>query len=259
MATTASPRSSPRSWRSIAAIASIWSPSTISPRSSTAITRSASPSNASPASARAASTASWSSVGMRRAAAVVDVEPLGDAWSTRPSAPSARSTQWARRGTRRRSPQSTTTCRPASWRPCERSTRWPRSRRARRGARTRPRRRALGPRLGLAVRQRRAAPAPPRARAASGILRPPAAKSLMPLSAKGLWLAEITAAGAPRSRATCATPGVGSTPTSRTSAPSAQRPATSAASSIGPDRACRGRRRTAGRCRAPAPRRDRAR
>ena len=34
----------------------------------------------------------------------------------------------------------------------------------------------------------------------------------MPLSPKELWLAEITAAGAPRSRAACATPGVGSTP-----------------------------------------------
>jgi hypothetical protein len=33
---------------------------------------------------------------------------------------------------------------------------------------------------------------------ASGSLRPPVAKNLMPLSAKGLWLAEIMAAGQSR-------------------------------------------------------------
>ena len=116
-------------------------------------------------------------------------------------------------------------------------------------------------RSGCADRERRAAPARPRARAARGSCARRRANSLTPLSAKGLWLAEITAAGrAALASAMCATPGVGSTPTSTTSAPSAQRPATSAASSIGPER--RVSRPTTNGCvrrRGPAPRRVRAR
>ena len=85
--TTAPPRSRPRSWRSIAAIASIWSPSTISPCSSTAITRSASPSKAKPMFAPAAVTAARSSSGCVEPHASLMFEPSGAACSTSTSAP----------------------------------------------------------------------------------------------------------------------------------------------------------------------------
>ena len=58
----------------------------------------------------------------------------------------------------------------------------------------------------------------------------------MPLSPKGLCEAEITAPGTLRRSATAATPGVGSTPRSTTSAPSVARPAEKAAWSSGPER-----------------------
>src|ERR1700722_1062359 len=61
-------------------------------------------------------------------------------------------------------------------------------------------------------------------------------KSLMPLSAKGLWEAETTAPGSRRRAATVATPGVGNTPRSKTSAPSVASPADRAAESMGPER-----------------------
>ena len=101
-----------------------------------------------------------------------------------------------------------------------------------------------------------------RPRRRSGSLAPPAAKSLMPLSAKGLCDAEITAAGHARAAADRqATPGVGSTPRSTTSAPSLASPADKAAWSRGPERRVsrptRKRRRPAGRgprpARAPGP------
>ena len=60
--------------------------------------------------------------------------------------------------------------------------------------------------------------------------------SLMPLSPNGLCEAEITAPGALRCSATAATPGVGSTPRSTTSAPSVASPAEKAAWSSGPER-----------------------
>ena len=89
----------------------------------------------------------------------------------------------------------------------------------------------------------------PRSRVGSVILRPPAASSFTPLSANGLWLAEITApgapaVGAPRRRR----PAWGARPTCTTSAPSAQMPATSAASSIGPERRVSRPRRTGSSC-----------
>src|SRR6476469_3312952 len=57
----------------------------------------------------------------------------------------------------------------------------------------------------------------------------------MPLAAYGLCEALMTAAATPSAEAAHATPGVGSTPRSRTSAPSDASPAASAPSSMGPD------------------------
>src|ERR1700677_3070991 len=67
-------------------------------------------------------------------------------------------------------------------------------------------------------------------------LAPPAANSLMPLSANGLWEAEMTTAGRSRVADSQASVGVGATPTSITSAPSLASPADSAACSMGPER-----------------------
>ena len=70
---------------------------------------------------------------------------------------------------------------------------------------------------------------------ASAILVPRSEKNLMPLSATGLWEAEITApAVADRSRVRNATAGVGTMPARTTSTPAEQSPATRAPSSIGP-------------------------
>src|SRR5664279_4690174 len=70
---------------------------------------------------------------------------------------------------------------------------------------------------------------------ASSSFSPPAAKILMPLSGIALCEAEITTPrSAPRSSVRNATAGVGSTPSSRTSAPAEARPAATAASSISP-------------------------
>src|SRR5215210_6899499 len=74
-----------------------------------------------------------------------------------------------------------------------------------------------------------------RASVSSDSLRPPAMKNFTPLSGKGLWEAEIMAAGRPSAADSQATPGVGSTPTSTTSAPSVARPADRAACSRGPE------------------------
>src|SRR5579864_6233574 len=68
-----------------------------------------------------------------------------------------------------------------------------------------------------------------------GQLEAAAAKSLTPLSENRLCEADTTAAGHPRSPASHATPGVGRTPRSTTSAPSLAIPADNAAWSRGPD------------------------
>ena len=83
--------------------------------------------------------------------------------------------------------------------------------------------------------RRRSISASSRASTSSLSLRPPAAKNLMPLSWKGLWEAEMTAAGWPSAAESQATPGVGSTPTSATRAPSAMSPADRAAWRSGPE------------------------
>src|SRR5581483_11770939 len=70
----------------------------------------------------------------------------------------------------------------------------------------------------------------------TGSLVPNRLNSLIPLSPNGLCEAETMAPGCPRTWATVATPGVGRTPRSMTSAPSVARPADSAAWSSGPDR-----------------------
>src|SRR5580698_8197359 len=70
----------------------------------------------------------------------------------------------------------------------------------------------------------------------TGNLVPSRLKSLMPLSPKGLCEAETMAPGTWRRSAMAATPGVGSTPRSMTSAPSVASPADSAACSSGPER-----------------------
>src|SRR3954451_12973265 len=83
----------------------------------------------------------------------------------------------------------------------------------------------------------------PRSRAASissstssESLKPSAPKNFSPLSAKGLWEAEMTAAPSRPSRPSrTGAAGVGSTPASRASPPAAATPAASALSSIGPD------------------------
>src|SRR3954454_21343394 len=65
---------------------------------------------------------------------------------------------------------------------------------------------------------------------------PRASKNLIPLSPKGLWEAETTAARSrPRRLTRIAAAGVGRTPASSASPPAAAIPAASAASSIGPD------------------------
>src|SRR5215213_10231686 len=69
----------------------------------------------------------------------------------------------------------------------------------------------------------------------SGSLRPPGAKSLMPLSAKRLCEAEIMAPGTPSASEMKATPGVGRTPRRCTATPSAAKPAARAASRRGPE------------------------
>ena len=91
--------------------------------------------------------------------------------------------------------------------------------------------RAVG--VGHDARPSRARSSPSTRRAASV---PTRLNSLMPLSPKGLCEAETTAPGALRRSATAATPGVGSTPRSTTSAPSVASPAERAAWSRGPER-----------------------
>ena len=151
--------------------------------------------------------------------------PSGDASSTSTVAPSARSAVGATRNAAP-FPQSSTTCNPVRWRPSQRRRRARRrSRRARCGARsTRPRRRH---------RARARAGSPP-ARASScstcistdsGNFRPPAREQLDAV------VGERVVAGrdhrtrrAPLTGEAPRRPGVGSTPASTTSAPSAQMP-----------------------------------
>ena len=87
---------------------------------------------------------------------------------------------------------------------------------------------------------------------ASGSLTPPGPKNLIPLSAAGLWLAEMTtpkdAFSAPVRKAT---PGVGMTPSLSTSTPALASPATTAASRNSPE--ARGSRPTTATGRAPCP------
>src|SRR5690606_30469461 len=71
---------------------------------------------------------------------------------------------------------------------------------------------------------------------ASGSLKPPRAKNLMPLSGAGLCDAEsMTPRSAPSAEVRYATAGVGSTPSRRTSTPDDARPATTAASRNSPE------------------------
>ena len=246
-------------------IAMIWSPSTSSPRSSTAITRSASPSNASP-SVGAARDAP------RAAAPRGCVEPQ----------PALMLRRRARRGSRRRvAPERAQHARAAARNAAPLRSRARRA--ARRAARpssastsvrdvvveracgarsTTPTPKPSGPRLGLAR---------PPARASSGF-------DLAPRASSG----ELAAAGRERASRRCRRTGCGwprsSPPARPRSRPTyaiagrrehaerarrrrprrrARRPARPRAS--GPTRACRARRRTARRRRAPGPRRDRAR
>src|SRR3954468_9296659 len=70
----------------------------------------------------------------------------------------------------------------------------------------------------------------------SSSLTPPRDRNLIPLSGIGLWLADsITPRSAPRDPVRKATPGVGTTPSSRTSTPADARPATTAASRNWPE------------------------
>ena len=148
------------------------------------------------------------------------LEPSGSSWITVTSAPASR--EHARARPRR----------PLRWR--SRRPPVPRrggDRRARRRGDSRTRQRTSGPKVtvptsrpagpgvGDRVRRRaRRAAGPARASSrcsvASSSLRPPGAKSLMPLSANGLCDAEIIAAGAWCAADANATPGVGSTPRS---------------------------------------------
>src|SRR5581483_7595828 len=93
--TTASRRSVPRSCRSTAQIAMIWSPSTSSPAASTATSRSASPSNASPTSAPCSTTACCKPAGWVDPHPSLMLVPFGSACSTVTVAPSRRSTSGA--------------------------------------------------------------------------------------------------------------------------------------------------------------------
>ena len=206
VATTVSPASRPVSRSASASMARIWSPSTTSPRASTARQRSASPSCAMPASAPCAATAAGQRVQVGGPAAVVDVQPvrlgadrdhLGAGPAQQPRAPAGRGPVRAVDD----HPQ------PGQRRP------------AVPGRHGREQVVEVAPDLRAAV----ADPAepvaghPPRAgqvrtvretgqgasiasSTASGSLTPPRAKNLIPLSGAGLWLADsMTPRSAPRS------------------------------------------------------------
>ena len=213
-ATVSTPRSSASTPR-------IWSPSTQRAASSTASIRSPSPSNA---IAEVVATGlddllQHSRVG--RAAAHVDVRPVG----SRRRSPSP-----LRRAVRRRRARSPSRHRSRSRQRSEgrggrRRSAPTRGRRSRR-RRHRPSRPSLRRRP-----ERRAAPRPPprpRRRACG----PSASKNLTPLYSGGLCEAEITT---PRSWARSATAGVGSTPPSTAIPPADVIPATTASSSAGPE------------------------
>ena len=198
--TTASSVSSPRSRRSIAHRAMRWSPSTSSPRSSTASTRSASPSKASPTAAPEATTAACRSAGWVEPQPVVDVATVGlgvQHLDRRHRAGAGRSGAMAEPTPLA---QSMTTCEPVEPSALER-------RRSATGTSARCRRRPPAPsadagRRRAGVRRGRGAGQHPVelglevgldrvGRACS----PPAAKNLIPLSPNGLCDAEITAPG----------------------------------------------------------------
>ena len=183
-----------------ARIARIWSPSTTSPRSSTASIRSPSPSNATPRSSPSLVT-----VLLQRARSVapqpdVDVRPVGldaDRASPRRRAartPSARSRCTRRSRSRRRS---------AARRGRSRSARA----RARGSCPSRHRRRSISPPPGASASRS----ASIFSSLASVSFCPSRSKNLTPLYSGGLCDAEMTA---PRSSASSATAGVGSTPAS---------------------------------------------
>src|SRR5262245_7493969 len=238
--TTLSPASAPRSCRSMAQMAMMWSPSTSSPAASTRSTRSASPSKATPTSAPSAATLRASSSGWVEPQPALMFVPSGSAWMTSTSTPSSDRTPGA---TTDADPwaQSTTARSPAKSRPPsvpDTAARYPACAEAEtvRTAPTPAPVGASGGRPGAASPSRRWSSSSSRSSTSSASLRPPAANSLMPLSANGLCDAETTAAGAPAVTDHQATSGVGATPSSSTSAPSLTSPAHRAASSIGPER-----------------------
>ena len=238
----------PRSCRSSAAITMIWSPSTMLPCSSTASTRSASPSNARPASAPVGDDRGLQRRAGRsnRTPALMFV-PSGAACSTTTSAPSARNAAGPSSDAAPLA-QSSTTRRPSSAPALDR----------RRGdAATYG---AFGSALDRAAVAAAAAARRRRARNSSSIA--PLGR-VVELAAAGRE--ELDAVVGPRvvarrdhqrraaarpPRGTRA-PGVGSTPASRTTAPSACSPAARSSRSRGPDAACRARRGTAARRRRP--------
>ena len=171
-------------------------------------------------------------LGVGRPAPSLMLRPSGRSWRTWTVAPSRRKTSGA---TSDAAPlaQSSTRVRPANAPGAEHAHHA--RRRSGRGRRRRstvptPSPIGAGGCVPAGVRpSRRSSSASSRASTSSLSLRPPAAKNLIPLSWKGLWDAEITAAGWPSAADSQATPGVGSTPRSATSAPSAISPADRAA------------------------------
>ena len=220
-----------------AATTMIWSPSTRSPCSSTAITRSASPSNASP-SVGAATRAPrrCSSDGVGRAARGVDVGAVGRGVQHVDLGAQRRAAPRDRLRTRRRS-------RSRSRRAGRRATALERadagarrSRRTRCGARWRCRR--PRPRRPIRASRWRGARSSSSIAASrcSASLRPPAPNSFIAVVAPtALWLAEIDRGGRAGSRREERDPGRGEHAERATRRrPRRTSPATSAASSIGP-------------------------
>ena len=238
--TTVLPASRPRPARSVANRASSSSPVVAAPVWSTATSRSASPSRARPTSAPLATTSAASDSGWvepQPSLMLVPSGSYGDGVARR--RPGARRTSGA---TAEAAPlaQSTTTRMPVEVAPLEHLRPGGRCsrRRASGSADSRPDAVAGGGRgRGPSAARTRSSSSSTAASVASGSLSPPAAKSLTPLSAKGLCEAEMTAAGTAALRPSARPPpGVGRTPRSTTSAPSLASPADRAAWSSGPER-----------------------
>ena len=181
----------------------IWSPSTSSPRSSTAITRSPSPSSARPSAAPRSTTVRLQQLGMRRAAAVVDVAAVGR--GVQHVHARAGRAQHARpdleAGAVRAVEHDVETVEPRGRRASRAG-----ARRTRRRSRRRPRTTARagsyvvtrgGPRSSRARPRARPRSRPRRRRAACA---PSAPITFTPLSVHGLWLAETIARGHARGR-----------------------------------------------------------